>query len=154
MAGAAQSPGNAVKTRLGWVPAVALLVAAAHGVALVVAAFVAPVYGTDSSSSSGESSQGSDTLVGVNGLSAAAVLAVPLLVTLAVGCALWLRPHRWALPVAWTLTGLLAAGNLLAMLSVGIFVLPLTTALVLACARSRPAARPPAVFHPPQWAGS
>ena len=68
-----------------------------------MAAFVAPVYGTDSSSSSGQTSQGSDTLVGVNGLSAAVVLAVPLLVTLAVGCALWLGTHRGALPVAWTL---------------------------------------------------
>jgi hypothetical protein len=143
---------NADGTRLGRVPAVALLAASAYGVALVVAAFVAPAYETDSSSSSGQTSQGSDTLVGVNGLSAAAVLAVPLLVTLAVGCALWLGSHRWALPVAWTLTGLLAAGNLLAMLSVGVFILPVTTALVLACARSRPPALPPAVFTPPQWA--
>ena len=55
---------------------------------LVVAAFVLPVYDSDSSSSSGETSQASETLVDVNGLSVALVLAVPLLVTLAVGCAL------------------------------------------------------------------
>jgi hypothetical protein len=145
---------NVVETRLGRFPAVALLAASAYGVALVVAAFVAPVYETDSGSSTGQTGRAYDTLVGENGLGAAAVLAVPLLVTLAVGCALWLGSHRWALPVAWTLTGLLAAANLVAMLSVGVFVLPVTTALVLACARSRPPARPPAVFTPPQWAGS
>jgi hypothetical protein len=138
---------------LGRVPAVALLIAAVYGVALVVAAFTLPVYDSTSSSSSGGTSQASDTLVGENGLGVALVLGVPLLVTLAVGCALWQR-SRWALPIAWTLTGLLAALNLLAMLSVGIFVLPVTAALVLACARSRPPARPAAVFPPPQWAGS
>jgi hypothetical protein len=148
-----RGPVNDGETRLGRVPAVSLLAAAAYGVALVVAAFVAPVYETDSSSSSGQTSQGYDTLVGVNGLSAAVVLAVPLLVTLAVGCALLLGSHRGALPVAWTLTGLLAAGNLLAMMSVGVFVLPVTTALVLACARSRPPAPAPGGVTP-QWAGS
>ena len=152
VAGAEQTPESAGETGLGRAPAVALLAAAAYGVALIVAAFALPVYDSDSSSSSGGTSLGSDTLVGVNGLSAAAALAVPLLVTLAVGCALWLGSHRWALPVAWTLTGLLAAANLLAMLSVGVFVLPVTAALVLACARSRPPALPPAVFPPPQWA--
>lgn len=149
-----RGPVNDGEKKLGRVPAVALLAAAAYGGALVVAAFVAPVYETDSSSSSGQTSQGYDTLVGVNGLSAAVVLGVPLLFTLAVGCALVLGSHRGALPVAWTLTGLLAAGNLVAMMSVGVFVLPVTAALVLACARSRPPALPPAVFPPPQWAGS
>ena len=144
---------NAVETRLGRVPAVALLAASAYGVALVVAAFVAPVYETDSSSSSGLTSPASDTLVGQNGLGAAVVIAVPLLLTLAVGCALWLGSHRGALPVAWTLTGLLAAGNLLAMMSVGVFVLPVTAALVLACAKSRRAAPSPGVVTP-QWVSS
>jgi hypothetical protein len=148
------APENAGEARLGRVPAVALLAGAAYGVALVVAAFVAPVYETDSSSSSGQASQGYDTLVDVNGLSAAAVLAVPLLFTVAVACALLLGSHRGALPLAWTLTGLLAAGNLVAMLSVGVFILPVTAALVFACARSRPHASPPVVFPPPQWAGS
>jgi hypothetical protein len=154
VAAAEQTPVNAGETRLGRVPALALLVAAAYGVALVVAAFVVPVYDSTSSSSSGETTSGSDTLVGSNGLGSALVLGIPLLATLVVGSALWQR-SRWSLPIAWTLTGLLAALNLLAMLSVGIFVLPVTAALVLACARSRPPAPPPAVFTPPpQWAGS
>ena len=152
VAGAEQASDYAGEPRLGRVPAVALLVAAVYGVALVVAAFTVPVYDSDSSSSSGGTSQASDTLVGVNGTGVALILAVPLLVTLAVGCALWQR-SRWSLPIAWTLTGLLAALNLLAMLSVGIFVLPVTAALVVACARSRPPAQSPAVFPPPQWAG-
>lgn len=153
VAGVEQSPENVGETRLGRAPAVALLVAAAYGVALVVAAFTLPVYSSDSSSSPGGTSQASDTLVGANGMGVALVLAVPLFVTVAVGCALALR-SRWSLPIAWTLTGLLAAVNLLAMLSVGIFVLPVTAALVLACARSRPPAQPPAVFPPPQLAAS
>ena len=151
VAGTEQTPAG--ETRLGRVPAVALLVAAIYAAGLVVAAFVLPAYDSDSSSSSGGTSQASETLVDVNGLGVALVLAVPLLVTLAVGCALALR-SRWSLPIAWTLTGLLAAANLLAMLSVGIFVLPVTAALVLACARSRPPALPPAVLPPPQWASS
>ena len=153
VAASEQTPENVGDARLGRVPAVALVVAAAYGVALVVAALVLPVYDSASSSSSGETSRVSDTLVGVNGPGVALVLGVPLLVTVAVGCALWQR-SRWSLPIAWSLTGLLAALNMLAMLSVGIFVLPVTAALVLACARSRAPDRPPAVFPPPQWAGS
>jgi hypothetical protein len=151
VAGNEQTPDKVGEARLGRVPAVALLFAAAYGVALVVFAFVAPVYETATSSSSDGSGQGSDTLVGANGLGVVLVLAVPLFVTVAVGCALALR-SRWSQPIAWTLTGLLAALNLLAMLSVGIFVLPLTAALVLACARSRPA-RPRAMYTPPLAVG-
>ena len=77
------------------------------------------------------------------------LLAIPLLVTLAVACGLWQGSRRAALPIAWTLTGLLAAANLLAMLSVGVFVLPVTAALVVACAKSsRPPARSPGVLTP------
>ena len=53
------APENAGETGLGRVPAVALLVAAAYAVALVVAAFALPVYDSDGSSSSGETSQAS-----------------------------------------------------------------------------------------------
>jgi len=48
-------------------PAVALLVASTYGVALVVAAFVVPVYESDGSSSSGETTQASDSLAGSTG---------------------------------------------------------------------------------------
>jgi hypothetical protein len=53
------------------------------------------------------------------------------------------------MPVAWTLTGLLAAFNLLAMLSIGVFILPITAALIVACGASRPPpTHPRAAEHP------
>jgi hypothetical protein len=65
-------------------------------------------------------------IAAVHGLSTAVVLGAPLLLTLVVGYALW-RPSRpGAVPFAWTLTGLLAGFNLLAMASIGVFLLPLT----------------------------
>ncbi|MDG4794912.1 hypothetical protein [Micromonospora sp. WMMD1082] len=121
-------------TRLGRVASVALLLAAAYGIALVVAGFVAPAYNTaTTSASSGETTHGSDTIVGANGIGAAFVLGVPLLATVLVGCALWVR----SAPSAWALTGLLAVLNLLAMASIGLFVLPVTAALVVACSARR-----------------
>ncbi len=121
-------------TRLGWVPAAALGAAACFSAAVIMAGFLAPVYESTVVSSSGPATQVSETLVGQNGTGVAVVLVVPLLLTLAVGAALWEADRRPAMRLAWTLTGLLAAGNLLAMLSIGVFVLPVTAALVVACA--------------------
>jgi hypothetical protein len=123
--------------RLGRVGSATLLVAGVYGIALVVAGFVVPVYRSTSVSSSGDLADGSDTLVGVNGGGVVLVLGVPLLATVLVACALWSRSRRGALAIAWTLTGLLAAFNLLAMLTIGVFVLPVTAALVLACSTCR-----------------
>ena len=58
--------------------------------------------------------------------------------TLAVGGALWHGSRRGAVPVAWMLAGLLAVFNMLAMLSVGVFFLPVSAALIIACATYRP----------------
>lgn len=116
----------------------ALVLAAAYGAALLVAGFLAPVYQTHDSSSSGSSRTGSATLVGENGVGAVVVLTVPLVVTVAVGAALRMRRRRPAVATAWALTGLLALGNLLAMLSIGVFVLPVTVALIVACSTSWP----------------
>ncbi|MFE9693567.1 hypothetical protein [Micromonospora sp. NPDC005806] len=120
-------------TRLGRGASVALLLAAAYGIVLVVAGFVAPVYNSETVSASGEVTRGSGTVVGVNGPGAAVGLGVPLLATVLVGCALWLR----SMPSAWALTGLLAGFNLLALASIGLFALPVTAALLVACARCR-----------------
>jgi hypothetical protein len=117
-------------SRLG---SVALLAAAVYSVGLVLAGVLVPVYSSQSVSSTGEVTQGSATLVEVNGFNVLVVLAVPLLVTLAVGAVLWPRVRRGAMPVAWILTGVLAAFNLVAMLSIGVFVLPVTGALLVAC---------------------
>lgn len=129
--------GNAVATRLGRVASVALLIAATCGVALVVAGLLAPMYTTATESASGEVTYGTDTLVGVNGPGAIAILGVPLLVTLAVGSALW-QGRRGAVAVAWTLAGLLAAFNVLAIASIGMLTVPITAALLVACAVRRP----------------
>jgi hypothetical protein len=138
---------KAAVTRLGRITVSALVIAAAGGAALVVAAFLAPMYASTSVSSSGEVIQGSATLVGVNGMGVLVVVGLPLLVSVAVGCLLWLSLRRGAVAAAWTLTGVLAAFTLLAMLSIGAFVLPVTAALVVACVASR-STRSEAVGHP------
>lgn len=125
--------------RAGRVGRVALVFAGVYSLVLVVAGFVAPAYSTQGSSSSGGVSRGSATLVAVNGVGVLLVLAIPLLLTLAVGAALLLgRP--WGRALAWTLTGVLAVFNVLALLSIGVFVVPVTGALAVACL-SWPAAR-------------
>ena len=130
---------NAAMTRLGRTPSLAVLLAALYGAALIVGGFLAPVYESISVSSSGVVMRGTDTLVGVNGRGAVILLGVPL----AVGWALWHGSRRGAIPVAWALTGLLGVLNVLAMLSIGVFVLPVTAALTIACATRRPRSKPP-----------
>jgi hypothetical protein len=114
-----------------------------YSAALIVAGFVMPVYSSESVSSEGEITQGSATLVGENGASAVVVLAIPLVIAVVVGVALRRRTRR-SVAVAWTLVGLLAAFNLLSIASIGLFVLPVTLALVAALLAQRP--RPPSAF--------
>ncbi|MGR6319334.1 hypothetical protein Q2K19_29275 [Micromonospora soli] len=120
---------HSARNRLGRIAAVALLLAGAYGIVLVVAGFVLPVYRSETVSASGDVTPGSGTVVEVNGPGAAVVLGVPLLATALVGCALWLR----SMPSAWVLTRLVAGFNLLAMASIGLFLLPVTAALIVAC---------------------
>jgi len=126
------------ESRLSRAGSIALLIAVVYSAALVVAGFLVPMYSSLSVSSSGEVAHGSATLVAVNGLGGAFVLAIPLLVTLAVWAALRHRAQRGAMPVAWTLTGLLAVFNLAALMSIGLFVIPATVALVVACRKYPP----------------
>jgi hypothetical protein len=128
---------NSVERRLGRAASFALLLAAVYAIVLIVAGFLAPTYKWETEATSGEVTQGSGTVVGVNGLGAVVVLGVPLLATVLVGCALWLRSRRGAVPSAWTLTGLLAGFNLLAMASIGFFIFPVTAALMVACGTCR-----------------
>ena len=73
-------------------------------------------------------------MVDVNGSGILLIIVVPLLVTLVVGFALWRRGgRRGAGPIAWTFTGLLAGFNLVAMLSIGAFIVPVTACLAVAC---------------------
>ena len=118
----------------GRVSLIALLAAAAWSLALFVAGFTVPVYRSVGVGSAGEPTHSTDTLLGVNWLGAVVVLAIPVLVTVLVTCALVVHARRGARKVAWTLTGLLAALNLLAIMTIGVFVVPVTAALVVACA--------------------
>jgi hypothetical protein len=128
--------------RLPLTARIALVAAAAWSVLLLVAAFTFPAYGTSSSSASldangnltnGAEITGTATLVGVNGLYAALLVCIPLAVTAAVALLLRIgvRPARVA---AWVLVGLLGAFTVLGLMSIGLFILPVTVALVVACA--------------------
>lgn len=112
----------------------ALPTAGVWGLGLVVAGLLVPAYQSTSTSSSGELTQSTETLVEVNGLGVVVVLTVPLLATVLVGCALLLRARRGVMPAAWALTALLVGFNVLAMLTIGVFVVPVTAALLVACA--------------------
>ena len=134
---------GSVGSRFGRLERISLAVALAWAIGLVVAALLVPVYQSSGVSSSGTSSgvsssgtltNGSATLVGVNGWAALLVAGAPLAAAAVTGYALWRRTGRQgAGVVAWTVTGMLACFNFLAMLSIGVFVLPVTLALVVAC---------------------
>lgn len=131
--------------RLGLTTSVTLLGSACWSVLLIAGAVFLPALSAAGAGSGEEATaagavtevtaaaHSAGTLAGVSGPSVVAVFAVPLLVTLAVGVAAWLRTRRAAMPAAWALTGLLAAFNLLTMASVGLFILPVTVALIVVC---------------------
>jgi thiol:disulfide interchange protein len=121
--------------RFGRFERISLVIALVWGTGLAVAALVVPVYQLSSYSNSGTATDGSATLVGVNGWGALLVTVAPLAAAMVTGWALWRRAGRQGAGVlAWAVTGLLVCFNLLAMLSIGVFVLPVTLALVVACA--------------------
>jgi hypothetical protein len=120
--------------RFGRLELLSLTLALAWAIGLILAALVVPVYRSADVSSSGTVPGGSSTLVGVNGWMALLVAGAPLAAAVATGCMLWLRAGRQGAGVlAWTIAGLLGCVNLLAMLSIGVFVLPVTVALLVAC---------------------
>jgi hypothetical protein len=102
---------------------------------LVGAAFLAPVYSGVEASSGSAAVSTTSTLVGVNGLGVLIPVAAPALVVALV----WLALHRKCSRgsslsggFAVGLIGLLGTFCVLAMLSIGVFVLPVV--LLLACA--------------------
>jgi hypothetical protein len=133
--------------RFGRLESISLAVALAWGTVLVIGAVLVPVYqsasgsssptmtnGSASGSSSGTMTNGSATLVGVNGLGALLVAGVPLAAAVVTGWALWRRGGQSGAGVlAWVVTGLLVCFNALAMLSIGVFVIPVSGALIVAC---------------------
>lgn len=112
----------------------ALTLAVVFGALLVAAALYAPAYQSTTVSSSGAPVRHTASLVEENGSWAMVVAGVPLLIALVVSGAIWSRGDRpGAGPFAWSLVGLLIAFNLVAMLSIGPFVIPVTACLVVAC---------------------
>ena len=120
--------------RPGRASSIALSIAGVWGVGLVVAGFFVPAYQSSSWSSSGGLTRSTATLVGANGLGVVVVLALPVVATVLVTFALLVRSQPGARPAAGVLTVRRAGLNVLAMLSIGVFVVPVTAALVVACA--------------------
>jgi hypothetical protein len=107
-------------------------IAAIWAAGLVIAAFVAPMYSTTASSGHGFVNS-SATLVHENGFRVLIPVAVPLVVVGIVWAALRHRRHVGMLgagPVAWVVVTILGIGNFLAMLSIGIFIVPVTGLLI------------------------
>ena len=120
---------------LGRLERVSLAIAAVWGAGLLAAAALVHVYASVGVSSPGAVSHGSATLVDVNGWRVLLVVGVPLVATAMVGGALWRRgPRKGAGVFAWTIAGLLVVFNVLALASIGVFVIPVTASLVVACA--------------------
>jgi hypothetical protein len=93
-------------------------------IGLLVAALLAPEYG-------------SATLVDENGWGVLVPVAVPAVISVAVWLALWRKCSRGGsvgAAVAWTGVSVLAVFCLIALASIGLFVLPV--ALLLGCAAS------------------
>jgi len=121
----------------------AILLAAVWSMGLVIAAAVVPVYQSSSTVESAAPDHllpvrsASTTLVQENGPQILAIVGIPLLTVALVSLSLWRRRanlKRGAGPFACTVLGLLAVFTTLSMLSIGIFVLPVTGCLSLACA--------------------
>jgi hypothetical protein len=113
---------------------ISLAISSAWGAALVIAALLVPFYRSASGSSSGTVTHGSATLVGVNGWSVLLITCAPLAATVMTAGALRRRVGRHGAGVlAWTVTGLLACLNAVALISIGVFILPVTAGLVVAC---------------------
>ncbi|MFZ2015475.1 MAG: hypothetical protein WAV00_16785 [Nocardioides sp.] len=125
---------------------VLVVVAVLWSIGLLVAAMTYPAYEskavTDSTVVNGsgasheviKTSQSTATLVDVNGYHALGFIALPLLASLIVAFALLRRRRgRVASLIAWIVTGMLGLANLLAMLTVGPVMLPVTGCLVMAC---------------------
>ena len=127
-------PGRFLNSRFGRLEWLSLATALTWGAGLVIAALIVPAYQSSSVSGSGAVTGGSATFVAVNGWGGLVVAGAPLAAVVVTGSALWRRAGRRSAGVlAWIVTGLLACFNVLAILSIGVFALPVTLALVVAC---------------------
>jgi hypothetical protein len=103
---------------------------------LLVATFVAPVYGTSAcaGTAGGQSAcvDSTSTLFQVNGVGAVVAMVIPLVATVVVGLGLGSGSGA-GMTAAWTTSAILAVLTLLALLSVGVVWVPVVVMLLLAC---------------------
>lgn len=121
---------------------VALVVAVGWGVALLIAAAAVPAVSSTSVSGSGPGTQttvthSSSTLLEGEGPSVLVPVAAPLVAAGGVACILRRRrtqgrPGVGA--VGWTVVAVLGILDLLGAMSIGLFMVPVTIALAVACA--------------------
>ena len=123
----------ALHTGIGRRASIALLIAVFLSLGFLAAGFTVPVYEGVTSGPGPTVTETSKTLVAENGSGVVPLIAFPLLASLIVAIALLGRGRSAAMAVAWTATGAVALLNLLAILTIGIFLVPVTIALVVAC---------------------
>ncbi|MHB1063016.1 MAG: hypothetical protein ACYC1Z_00710 [Georgenia sp.] len=104
-------------------------------IVLPIGAIVAPLYsGVSVDSKTGTEVTDTASLVDINGWWVLTYAAIPLVITLIVAALLWRRGlERGPGATAWTAVGLLTAFTLLGMMTIGIFILPVTGCLIAAC---------------------
>jgi len=134
---------NTTRRRVTLPEYIVLGVAFVWGVLVIVGAGTMPLYSGESikttydpvtGTSATSATTVSATLVGQNGGYAYIIAALPLVAVTVIALAMALRdPRRGTPPVAWIVLGLFGAFNLLAMLTVGVFFLPVTACLLAAC---------------------
>jgi hypothetical protein len=106
-------------------------------VALLGAAFLFPAYGSSATSSAGGHVSGSLTLVQVNGLWALVPMGAPIIIVSLAWAALYRQCSRGSAVaefVAGALVGLLVLGSVVALASVGLFIVPAAALLGRAAA--------------------
>lgn len=143
----------------GRTTSIALVVAALASSLVLIGAFTAPVYSTagvsGTLSPTGEMvevvSEGTSTIAGTNGALGAGVVAIPLVATLLVSLLLWPAGSRGLRVAAYAVVALLGAFTILSLMSIGIFLLPVTVALLVACVArdTQPSVRPLATSPAP-----
>lgn len=132
-----------------------MMIAALYATAFLFVGAFAPTYSSTSSATSSDGvtthSSSSATMVAVNGVRVLFVLALPLLsVGLVWVSVMWRRGHGHldAGVLAWIVVGLLGVMSFLAMLSIGIFIVPLVVLLAAACAKAPMTAPKPSLSVP------
>ncbi len=122
-----------------WRLAVRLSVAAlVWSLGLLVAALIAPVYSTSSTSDVNGVTLGNATLVQVNGAWVLILVGIPAAMSAVVIVALRARRSgaRWGAPLAWTAIALLTAEALVGFMTIGLFIVPAIVLLVVAARRA------------------